>query len=91
MAEINEAPIFMNIKSKYILKEIFSNLSQYKLLKIISYNKIIQNRLGKDINDYKEYLNIEIELIPLENKFNKFINIPKNNESYFHIYFNDDN
>ena len=42
---------YKNIKSKYILQKIFSNLTENKLLQIVKYNKNIQNELKKDIND----------------------------------------
>ena len=82
-----------NIKSKYILKQIFDNLEKNKTLKIIKNNKNIQNRLDIDINDYKEYsetcTSILIEVIPMKKKYDKFINIiNKEDEKYFHIYFN---
>ena len=60
--KINKLSIFNDIKSEYILKYIFNNLREDKLLNIIRYNKNIQNKLDKSINDYKEYLSIEIEL-----------------------------
>ena len=73
------------IKNDYFLIKIFDNLKETKKLNIIRYNKRIQNRMNKDINDYiKEYSKIEIEIIPAENNYGKFINIP-----YYHIYFND--
>ena len=84
------------IRSKYILQKIMNNLSHNILLEIIRYNKNIKKKLNKDINDYKsEYFKIEIELIPssykydFKNKYNKYINLQKKNESYYHIYFND--
>ena len=84
---------YNKIKSKYILEIIFENLRKKKLLLIIKPNKRIQNRINISINDYKEYCEkysqIEIEIIPNKEKgefiyFNK-----KENENYFHIYFND--
>ena len=82
--------IFIKIRSKYILQRIFAHLQINKSLEIIKYNKIINKRLNKNINDYKkEYFKIEIELFPAENKYGKFINIQKGYESYFNIYFND--
>ena len=78
------------IKSKYILKQIFDNLKENKLLKIINYNKNIQKILNKGVLDFiNEYSKIVIEIIPKENKFGKFISIPKKYESCYHIYFND--
>jgi len=83
-----------NIKSIYILKIIFDKIKKTKLFNIIRYNKSIQNKLRISINDYKEYFEkftpIEIEVIPLKNKYGKFININAISDvSYFHIYFND--
>ena len=80
------------IKSKYILKQITEHLTKNKLLKIINYNKLIQNKLDIGIIDYKKYYEqIEIELIPI-NKKNKnyFIKIKNKYKSYYHIYFNND-
>ena len=44
---------FMYIKSDYMLKKISDNLKICKLLNIIRYNKKLQKRLNKDINDYE--------------------------------------
>ena len=81
---------FGNIKSKYIIQRIFSNLNENRWLKIIKCNKIIQNKLNIDVNYYKRYNNIEIELIPINKEYeNKFIKISnKEHESYIHIFFN---
>ena len=88
MEKINN--FLMRIRSKYILKQIFDNLKENKLLEIIRYNKNIQNKLNKKLNDFiKEYSKIVIEIIPKENTYDKFICIPKRYESYYHIYFND--
>ena len=86
MEKINN--FLKHIRSKYILKQIFDNLKENKLLEIIRYNKNIQNKLNKKLIDFiKEYSKIVIEIIPKENKFGKFISIPKRYESYYHIYF----
>ena len=82
-----------NIKSKYILQKIFDYLSKKKSLKVSYHNKKIQNRLDISINDYIDNscinTSIEIEIINKKNKYGKFINIiNKEEESYFHIYFN---
>ena len=88
MEKINN--FLKEIRSKYILKQIFDNLKENKLLEIIRYNKNIQNKLNKKLIDFiKEYSKIVIEIIPKENEFGKFISIPKRYESYYHIYFND--
>ena len=83
---------FESIRSKYILKEILDILHKKRLLKLIKNNKNIQNLLNIGINDYKEYYEkIEIEIIP-NDKYIDFpiIRIPLKNESYFHIYINDE-
>ena len=87
---MEKANFLILIKSKYILKQIFDNLKENKLLEIVRYNKNIQNILYKGLQDFiNEYSKIEIEIIPKENIYGKFINIPKKYESYYHIYFND--
>ena len=84
---------FDNIRSKYILKQVFDNLRKNKTLKIIKNCLKIQKRLDININDYIEYseacTSLEIELIPKKNKYGKFINISnKEDAKFFHIYFN---
>ena len=81
------------IRSRHILHIILNNLHKTNLLEMIRYNKSIQKILNININDYKEYSEvyspIEIEIIPAENKYDKFINIDKRiNKIYYHIYFN---
>ena len=80
---------FENIKSKYIVQKIFENLTEKKTLKLIRQNKILHNNLEISIDNYKKFSQIEIEITPEENKYGKFININKNEDIYFHIYFND--
>ena len=80
-----------NIDNKYLLQKVFKNITRHKLLEIIKYNKNIQKKINININDYKEYSNnlpIEIEIIPKVNDFGEFINIQKEFESFYHIYFN---
>ena len=81
--------ILMNIKSKHVLKKIMENLDYLKFLKLIYKNKCILNKLGKNINAYKEYLETEIEIEIAENKYGKFINYLEDEESFYHIYFDD--
>ena len=78
-----------NVKSKYILSKIFKNMNKNKSLEIVKYNKKIQNRLNLSIQDYKEYSEIEIEVIPTNKRYGKFININENEKSFYHIFFND--
>ena len=89
--QIKSIDYLENIKSNYFLQRIFNTLKRNKLLEIIKHNKKLKNRLNITIKDYKEYYEyctpIEIEIIPVENKFGKFININYKKE-YYHIYFN---
>ena len=81
--------IFENIKSKYILQMIFNNLEKKKFLYFVKYNKNIKKRINININDYKKYFElIEIEIKPINGKYGKFIEIKKEDEKYYHIYFN---
>jgi len=81
-----------NIKSKYILQLIFFNLHENLLLQVVKYNKNIQKKLGKDINDYKTYKGVIIEIIPINKEYRKdrntFINYKKEEKKHFYIYFN---
>ena len=85
---------FANIKNDYFLRELFSILVKKRSLEIIKYNKNIKRRLNININYYKEYSetysSIEIEIIPIENKYGQFINVEPE-DSYCHIYFNNNN
>ena len=80
-----------NIKSNYVLQRIFDNIQHNKLLQIVKYNKNIQFRLNKDINDYKNYNKVIIEIFPI-NKYNKnyFIQYEEQEKQYYHLYFNDE-
>jgi len=91
MEKVKDNNLLNNIKSIYILKQIFGNIKQKKLLYLIRYNKNIQNILKIGINDYIEFIKIEIEIFPIcKNERNYFINRKEQYESYYHIYFNDD-
>ena len=79
------------VNDNSIIRKIFKILSYEKGLEIIRYNKDFQKKLNLKIIDYKRtFSKIEIEIIPAENKFGKFINYTKANEKNFHIFFNDD-
>ena len=77
---------FKKIGSKYILQKIFDNLTENKLLKIIKYNKSIQKELEKDINDYKNYKKIIIEIIPINKEEEKILINMKKKKSNIIIY-----
>ena len=84
--------IFKNLKSDYFLQLLFDNLMKKKSFNIIKYNKNIKDRIIISIKDYKEYSeiysSIEIEIIPAKDQYSNFINMNEN-ETYYHIYFND--
>ena len=80
---------YQDVKSKYILQKIFNNIRKDKAIKIVRYNKNIQNKINININDFKEYSeiysSIEMEIIPVNNKYGKFINIKNQGDlKYFH-------
>ena len=83
--------ILQNIKSNYFLERIYDNILKKKSLDIVKYNKRLQNRINLSIKDYKEYSEkftpIEIEIIPFNNKYGRFINIKKNEKIFYHIFF----
>ena len=82
---------FDNLISNYFLMKIFEYIPKRKSLLIPKYNKKIQKRLNINIQDYKEYSEIEIEIIPIINKNGRFINISNDeNKKYYHIYINDE-
>ena len=90
---INSDNILQNLKSDYFIQKFFDYIQKRRILKTIRYNKSIQKRINLNINHYKEYSekysSIEIEIKPMENKYGDFININKENEEYYHIYYND--
>ena len=90
--QIKSKDKYDNLKNDYFLQKVFNNLEKKKSLDFIKYNKSIKKRLNINIKDYKEYSekysSIEIEIKPVNNKYGKFINIKKEDEHFFHIYFN---
>ena len=90
---INSNNKLKKLRSNYILKIFFNYIHERVSFEIIKYNKNIQKRINIDINNYREYSqkysSIEIEIIPMKNKYGRFINIEEGDEEYYHIYFND--
>jgi len=84
---------FINLKSDYFIQKLFDIMQTRISLKIIKYNINIQKRLNININNYKDFSekfsSIELEIIPIQNKYGAFINIKEEDKKYFHIYFND--
>ena len=85
--------LLKNVKSHYIIKKFFEYMTERKSLEIIKYNKSIQKRIDININHYKAYFktktSIELDIIPLKGKYDKFIYINEEDKKYFHIYYND--
>ena len=54
MAEYKEIKYLGNIKSSYIIKEIFLFLNEKQKYNLIIYNKQLQKIFGVDIRDYKK-------------------------------------
>ena len=77
------------IRSAFINRFIFSFIKDNIKFDLIKYNKKIQNRLNLGTKNYKEYCEIEIEIVPIEDKYGQFININEDNKMYYHIYLND--
>ena len=90
--ENNNKNYLKEIKSVFFLEKLLFSLSKKKLLNIIKYNKTIQNILDININNYKKYSEIyspiEIEIIPVKDKYGTFINMITGFERFYHIYFN---
>ena len=61
--------------------------------KIVKFNKKLQKKINININDYKNFYEIyastKVEIIPIKDKYGKFINVKEDDKMYFHIYFND--
>ena len=55
-----------NVKSKYIVKEIFENIKIKRKLNIIRYNKIIQVKLNINKEDFEAYITLK----NFNNKYN---------------------
>ena len=79
------------IKSKYILKYVCSHIKKNRLLRLIKPNKKLKSWLEISLNDYINFGKIVIDVFPLvtSDKDEKFINYEKSDESYYHIYLND--
>ena len=52
---MNELNYLNIIKSNFVLQKIISYLKENILLECIRYNKTLQNKINKKINDYKNY------------------------------------
>jgi len=84
--------IMESLKSDYFLQKLYDIMSKKKKFEIVKYNKKIQNRLNLSSKDYKEYsekfTQIEVDIIPSNDIYGRFININESDKLYYHIYFN---
>ena len=91
--KVEEQGKLRKLISDYFIQKFFGYMSEKKYLETIRYNKSIQKRINININHYKayseKYSSIELDIMPMKNKYGKFINIKEENIKYFHIYFND--
>ena len=80
----------LKIRSKYIIRQIFENISEKKKMQLLKCSKKIQNIMDISLKSYKIYNQIEIELIPILSykKEDKFINGYNKDKSFIHIYIN---
>ena len=63
-------------------------LKPKKYLSIIRYNKEIQKKVNISLKDYKEYNQIELEIVPIKDNFSgDVINFSEWNKKYYHIYY----
>ena len=90
---INSNNKFKELKSDFFLEILFNLIiPKRKSLETIKYNKYIQKRIGIDFNNYKDYSeiysSIELEIIPMKNVYDQFIYNKKDENEYYHIYFN---
>ena len=80
------------IRSKYILKNITSYLNPRIYLLLYKYNKNLQKKFELTKKDYKEYNQIEIEIIPTESikeGKNTIIHYFNDEKQYYHIFIDD--
>ena len=85
--------MLLTVKSPQILKLLTNYIEPKNALNLIKYNKLLQKRLNLSIKDYKSFINIILEIIPVEpeklkREKNYFINLTKEIK-YYDIYFDD--
>ena len=91
--KMNSKNALDNIKSDFFIRKIFDLIPKNISFRIVNYNKKLQKKLKINIKDFIEINDIygatTIEIIPMKNKYGKFINIEEKDKTYYHIYFND--
>jgi surface protein len=59
--------MFLQLKSQLVWKIILEKLNdRSRHMKLLKYNKTLQKKFGLSLNDYKNYIQLKIELIPIE-------------------------
>ena len=72
---LNKADI-NNVSNNYLLKAIFSNIDYHRILKIIKDNNQLKNRLGINLNNYKNLSDMpKYEYIHQEKEYNRRQNL----------------
>jgi len=86
----NTKNFLLIIKSKIILKKIGKCAQEKIILYICRFNKEVQKKFDKNIDDFKNFFKITLEIIPKDMSDSKFINIEKYEESSYHFFINND-
>ena len=59
--------MLLQLKSQLVWKIILEKLNdRSRHMKLLKYNKTLQKKFGLSLNDYKNYIQLKIELIPIE-------------------------
>ena len=58
--------MLVTVKSPEILKLLTNYVEPKNVLNLIKYNELLQKRLNLSIKDYKSFINIKLEIIPVE-------------------------
>ena len=83
------------VKSHLILQTILNNIDERKAMKLIRYNKAHQKKLKLTLEDFKNFIQVKVEVIPvhwdkLKKAKNFFVNFGKDKNKFL-VYFNDNN
>ena len=80
------------VKSHLILQTILNNIDERKAMKLIRYNKAHQKKLKLTLEDFKNFIQVKVEVIPvhwdkLKKAKNFFVNFGKDKNKFL-VYFN---
>ena len=77
--------ILTKIRSGYIFRIVFSYVEMKRILSFIKYNKSLLKKYHKSLDDYTQYFKISFEMYPKNPIDNIYLNVPKNEEKYYHV------